>query len=102
MNSPFVMVIFGATGDLMKNKLLPALHRLYREKKLGEKFYIVGFARRAFSNEEFRKMFEIEENFAKHLYYQQGDFGDLQKYHKLFEKFKTFEKKEGVQLPRLL
>ncbi len=97
---PFVMVIFGATGDLMKNKLLPALFRLYREKKLGEKFYIVGFARRPFSNEEFRKMFAVEENFAKHLYYQQGDFKDLQKYHKLLEEFKTFEKKEGVQLPR--
>lgn len=96
------MVIFGATGDLMKNKLLPALLKLYKEKKLGEKFYIVGFARRPFSNEEFRKIFEIEENFARHFYYQRGDFTDLQKYHELFKEFKVFEEKAGVRLPRFL
>ncbi len=102
MNNSFVMVIFGATGDLMKNKLLPALIRLHKEKKLGEKFYIVGFARRPFSNEEFRKMFKIDEDFANHLYYQQGDFKDLKRYKELLEAFKAFEKKEGSQLPRLL
>lgn len=102
MQSPFVMVIFGATGDLMKNKLLPALFNLYREKKLGEKFYIVGFARRPFSNEEFREMFEIEGEFAKHLYYQQGNFKDLQGYHELLKELKVFEKEVGGQLPRFL
>ena len=30
--SPFVMVIFGATGDLMRRKLAPALFHLYKEK----------------------------------------------------------------------
>lgn len=99
---PFVMVIFGATGDLAKNKLIPALHRLYKEKKLGEKFYIVGFARRFFSNEDFRKMFEIEGDFEKHLYYQQGDFNDLQKYHKLLKELKVFEKEAGSPLPRFI
>ena len=102
MNSPFAMVIFGATGDLMKNKLLPALIRLNKEKKLGKKFYIIGFARRPFSNEEFRKMFKIDEDFATHLYYQQGDFKDLEKYKELLKAFTEFEKKEGSQLSRLL
>jgi len=102
MNSPFAMVIFGATGDLMKNKLLPALVRLHKEKKLGEKFYIVGFARRPFTNEEFRKMFKIDKDFANHLYYQQGDFKDLEKYKQLLSAFTEFEKKEGSYLSRLL
>jgi len=102
MNSAFTMVIFGATGDLMKNKLLPALHKLHQERKLGEKFYIVGFARRPFANEEFRKMFKIDKDFASHLYYQQGDFKDLEKYKQLLESFTGFEKKEGSQLSRLL
>ena len=96
------MVIFGATGDLMKNKLLPALVRLHKEKKLGEKFYIVGFARRPFTNEEFRKMFKIDKDFANHLYYQQGDFKDLEKYKQLLSAFTEFEKKEGSYLSRLL
>ena len=93
---PFIMVIFGATGDLMKNKLLPALLNLYKQKKLGERFYIVGFARRPFTNEEFRKMFETEEEFAKHLFYQQGDFGDLGKYQELLKTLELFEKEEGM------
>lgn len=101
-SQPFIMVIFGATGDLMENKLLPALFKLYKEKKLGERFYIVGFARRPLGNEEFREMFKIDEDFAKHLYYQQGDFGDLEKYKELFKTFTEFEKKEGSKLPRLL
>ncbi len=96
------MVIFGATGDLAKNKLLPALLNLYKEKKLGDKFYIVGFARRAFSNEEFRELFNLDANFAKHLYYQQGDFKDLEKYHQLLKEFKQFEKEAGIQLAKLL
>jgi len=48
--TPFVMVIFGATGDLTRSKLLPALYSLYKKKQLPEKFYIVGFARRPFTD----------------------------------------------------
>ena len=102
MNSAFAMVIFGATGDLMRSKLLPALIRLHKEKKLGEKFYIVGFARRPFTSKEFRKMFKTDKDFANHFYYQQGDFRDLEKYKQLLKAFREFEKKEGSQLSRLL
>jgi glucose-6-phosphate 1-dehydrogenase len=56
MNSPFVIVIFGATGDLAQHKLLPALYSLFKNKQLGEKFYIVGFARRELGDEEYRQM----------------------------------------------
>ena len=56
MSSPFTLVIFGATGDLMRSKLLPSLFRLYKEKKLPDKFYIVGFARRPMTNQEFKEM----------------------------------------------
>ena len=41
---PCVFVLFGATGDLSRRKLLPALFRLYCEKMLPEQFAIVGFA----------------------------------------------------------
>ena len=88
---PFVMVIFGATGDLMKTKLLPALLNLYKEKKLGENFSIVGFARRPFANEEFRNLMGADESFGKHLYYQQGDFTDINAYHKLLATFKKID-----------
>lgn len=99
---PFVMVIFGATGDLMRNKLLPALIRLHKEKKLGEKFYIIGFARRPFTNEEFREMMAVNDEFAKNLYYQQGDFKELNGYEQLIQTFRKFDADFGTQLPRFL
>ncbi len=50
-----VFFIFGATGDLAKRKLFPALYSLYREGKLGENFAVVGLARRPRNNEQFRE-----------------------------------------------
>jgi hypothetical protein len=41
------MVIFGATGDLAKRKLLPALYTLATESLLPEHFAVVGVARQA-------------------------------------------------------
>ena len=48
------IVIFGASGDLTKRKLIPALFQLKREKLLPGDTRIVGFARRKKTNEEFR------------------------------------------------
>ena len=49
------MVIFGASGDLAHRKLLPALYSLTRDRLLPARFAIVGFARRAISDEVFRE-----------------------------------------------
>ncbi|MFY9854086.1 MAG: glucose-6-phosphate dehydrogenase [Terracidiphilus sp.] len=48
---PGILVIFGASGDLTKRKLLPALFHLEQAKLLPEKFVIVGVARRALGDE---------------------------------------------------
>src|SRR5437588_7184524 len=48
------MVIFGATGDLMRRKLMPALYNLYREHLLPAGFSIVGVSRTEMSTEQFR------------------------------------------------
>jgi glucose-6-phosphate 1-dehydrogenase len=48
---PGILVIFGASGDLTKRKLLPALFHLEQAKLLPEKFAIVGVARRALGDE---------------------------------------------------
>ena len=42
---PCAMVIFGATGDLTKRLLVPALYNLARTKVLPEKFALIGVAR---------------------------------------------------------
>jgi glucose-6-phosphate 1-dehydrogenase len=52
--APTTLVIFGASGDLAKRKLLPALYNLAHEGALPERFHLVGISRAEKSNEEFR------------------------------------------------
>jgi glucose-6-phosphate 1-dehydrogenase len=49
-----VMVIFGASGDLAKRKLIPALYNLARDKLLSQRFAVVGLATRDYTTETFR------------------------------------------------
>ena len=48
------MIIFGASGDLTKRKLMPALYSLYKEKRLEGDFSIVGVGRTSYSDSEYR------------------------------------------------
>ncbi|WDH81991.1 glucose-6-phosphate dehydrogenase [Paenibacillus urinalis] len=53
--SSAVFFIFGATGDLARRKLFPAIYSLYREGKLSDHFAVIGLARRQRTREEFRE-----------------------------------------------
>jgi glucose-6-phosphate 1-dehydrogenase len=48
------MVIFGASGDLTKRLLMPALYNLARARRLSERFAVIGVDRSAWSEEDFR------------------------------------------------
>lgn len=72
-----VLIIFGASGDLTKRKLIPALYDLYKQNLLPEKFAVLGASRTFLSDEEFRqKVDEFLPNapdvdkFKEKLYYQ--------------------------------
>ncbi|MGF1633419.1 MAG: glucose-6-phosphate dehydrogenase [Phycisphaerae bacterium] len=54
---PCILVIFGASGDLARLKLLPAIYELAREKLLPEKFALVGYSRTKMSDDDFRDRF---------------------------------------------
>jgi glucose-6-phosphate 1-dehydrogenase len=85
---PQAVVIFGASGDLTKRKLLPAIWHLFQEGLLPQGFAVVGYARSALDDEGFRhhageavKEFaktdplgEEWEDFARRLFYVQGEF----------------------------
>ncbi len=107
MQSPFVFVIFGATGDLAHNKLIPALYTLFSNKQLPEEFYIVGFSRRPLTQEEFADLFEEYrhksewKDFAKHLYYQQGNFDESWGYEALVEKLQKIDEQMGACITRI-
>jgi glucose-6-phosphate 1-dehydrogenase len=51
-----VIVLFGATGDLAKRKLLPGMFHLAQVGLMPERFRIVGAARRAIGVDEFREL----------------------------------------------
>lgn len=54
ISPPCAVVIFGATGDLAHRKLLPALYNLAIERLLPAEFAVVGFGRRALTDEDYR------------------------------------------------
>src|SRR5215213_7742344 len=51
---PTTLTIFGATGDLARRKLLPAIYNLAHEGSLPERFNLVGVSRRDQSDDDFR------------------------------------------------
>ena len=51
---PQAIVIFGASGDLTKRKILPALYDLHVQGLLPERYAIVGYARSEWSEDQFR------------------------------------------------
>lgn len=73
-----VLVIFGASGDLTKRKLIPALFALFRQKLLPEKFAVLGASRTVMTDEAFRTRMEEflptgdeqVSDFKKLLFYQ--------------------------------
>ncbi|HZL09173.1 MAG TPA: glucose-6-phosphate dehydrogenase [Prolixibacteraceae bacterium] len=76
-----ILVIFGASGDLTKRKLIPALYELHTQQYLPEQFAVLGVSRTELSDLEFREKMkeflpqqphnqkDIDE-FMEHLYYQ--------------------------------
>ena len=54
MSSPPQIVIFGASGDLTRRKLIPAFARLDADPRLPSDFSILGVSRTPLSTEEFR------------------------------------------------
>lgn len=52
---PCAIVIFGASGDLTKRKLLPALCNLLANGTLTENFAVIGVGRKEWSDEDFRQ-----------------------------------------------
>src|SRR5262249_17849994 len=90
---PCALVIFGASGDLAKLELIPAIYELAREKLLPANFALVGFSRTEMSDGDFRgrcreaiaknarsKKSGLDESLWKDLegrtYYVAGDYGD--------------------------
>jgi glucose-6-phosphate 1-dehydrogenase len=105
------MVIFGASGDLAKRKLIPALYNLAKENLLSREFALIGFARPEMSHEQFRdKCSEELQEFAtgqvdpdvwhwflRRLYYVSGDFADPAAFQRLKAVLADADKEHGTR-----
>ena len=93
---PLTLVIFGASGDLTRRKLVPALYDLWAEGWLNTHSRILGVARRSKTHQEFRE--ELADGirtfsrigtrdedsfhaFLSRISYQAGDFNDPKTYY---------------------
>jgi glucose-6-phosphate 1-dehydrogenase len=89
-----IFVIFGASGDLTKRKLIPALYSLYVQDLLPDKFALLGVSRTQLSDEAFREAMksailefkEIDDisgidQFLKKIYYTSIQFDDAATYY---------------------
>ena len=98
------LVIFGASGDLTRRKLMPALVKIHNEGRFPPHFAIVGCARTAYSDETYRSYLKEElakspsldekekaslDDFLSTVYYQSMDPADAFTYSRLNERLKA-------------
>ena len=111
VTEPCTVVLFGASGDLAKRKVIPAMYDLAVHNSLGPRYAIVGFARSPMTDDSFRQTAgdaakSISEvgpidpqkwnDFASRLYYQQGDYGDAKAYSNLAARLKELMEKGNL------
>ena len=110
------LVIFGASGDLTRRKLMPAIYNLALSRSLPTGFAVVGVARRQKTNEQFRA--EMKEGVTQHsrrkpidpalwadfergVGYVQGSFDQASTYEKLRTHLEELDKERGTRKNRL-
>jgi glucose-6-phosphate 1-dehydrogenase len=110
------VVVFGASGDLTRRKLVPALYNLAVGRALPTGCAVVGVARRPKSDDEFRAEMkagvesfsrrkpidaEVWGDFEKGVSYVQGSFADKETYQKLKAHLEKLDAERGTRKNRL-
>ena len=109
------LVIFGATGDLARRKLLPALYNLAHEGALPERFNLIGVSRRDLADEEFRAQAreaigefsrrppdeQLLDQLLERMRYIGNPFDNVAGYSKLGEAMEELDAESGQPLNRV-
>jgi glucose-6-phosphate 1-dehydrogenase len=107
---PTTLVIFGASGDLTKRKLLPAVYQLTRNQRLPPRFAVIGVGRTQMDDDSFRDQFkaslkefakvegddEVASSLAARIYYVSGELSDPALYTRIKERLTEIDGEEGV------
>ncbi len=111
--APFTLVIFGASGDLMRRKLVPALYSLDKKGLLPERFALVGVARRPMGDEAFKSGLQeglrqfaadgdaVWNRLGKQVSYFQGNYSDRGSFEGLVALLERVEREQGIGGNRL-
>ncbi|HWH45617.1 MAG TPA: glucose-6-phosphate dehydrogenase [Thermoleophilaceae bacterium] len=112
---PTTLVIFGATGDLAKRKLLPAVYNLAHEGALPERFNLIGFSRSDMSDDAYREIAResitsfsrrpadpaVLDAMLERVRYVSGGFDDPSGYEKLEQVAKEYDDEAGIPFNRV-
>ena len=107
---PTAIIIVGATGDLARKRIFPALFELFKTNLLPKYFKIIATARKPHSDNDFRQivkeMLEVKDqnnwqNFAPKITYISTDFDQGKNLQRLGQKLDQFEKEAGNCLLRI-
>jgi glucose-6-phosphate 1-dehydrogenase len=112
---PTTLVIFGATGDLARRKLLPGIYNLAHEGALPERFNLIGVSRGDESDDGFREMArdsikqfsrreadpKVLESLVSRMRYVAGSFDEDDMYERLGGVATEFDEEAGQQFNRL-
>jgi glucose-6-phosphate 1-dehydrogenase len=113
---PFVLVIFGAGGDLTQRKLAPALYNLFLDGWLPERFALLGLDRRKMSDDAFREHLlqgvnqfsrtgkpdpETWKRFVAHATFANADFSDSRSFNDLGRKLAAKDKAWNTSANRI-
>ncbi len=116
MPDPFCLVIFGASGDLTKRKIIPSIYRLERLNLLPRNFFILGAARSEMTENEFRTTMREAvkkalpddfsasawNEFGKRLYYRPASYTDVRAFKRLLQYIPPLEKKHRTKGNRIM
>src|SRR5688500_12971732 len=108
---PNAFVIFGATGDLTKRKLIPALYNLREQKLLPDEFAVVAVARKPQTDEQLREQMRADfrefatgrvdghhwEWLEQRCYAHTGNFDDPDAYVRLAERLKQLDRERATR-----
>jgi glucose-6-phosphate 1-dehydrogenase len=110
---PFTLVIFGASGDLAKRKLIPALYHLHSAGCLPERCDVIGFSRTPLSDDAYREKMHgalrehaspdvsLDHPLVRSFHYQAGDNDDFGSFAALKTRILALEAERGGSANRL-
>jgi glucose-6-phosphate 1-dehydrogenase len=113
---PSLLVIFGASGDLAKRKLLPAVYELAREGLLPDHFALLGYARSDMDDDSYRELCrkaiekhartkqidgDLWRSIESRIYYLRADYGSREDHQRLAKRLRELDQQHGTAGNRL-